>query len=284
MPVRPTMSARAQRSKSIGWTFSSTRVTVCSGGVSAASSGRLATGRIALTPRNGIACSRPQYEISKRGLIRTISAMSPRLSPGSLFARWPGQRRRGAAAILNQRAEDCRGAVDAGTLAAGRHHRLWHQLPDQRNDLRFLFDGFEELLDQGNGQHPVLPQHVGLRPLSLGNLLELEFLALSAKLCRVPVLLGDLNADHRFDELVLLLGSRSRLFGLDPLRLRLLLLLVGDLQLIGQLLAQPRNQQLRRQCRITELDLLDDDPRPQSFGSDRILDGVLEGGSIVGEI
>jgi len=45
---------------------------------------------------------------------------------------------------------------------------------------------------------------------------------------RVPVLLGDLNADHRFDELVLLLDSRTRFFGFDPLRLRLLLLLVGD--------------------------------------------------------
>jgi hypothetical protein len=43
-----------------------------------------------------------------------------------------------------------------------------------------------------------------------------------------------------------LFGGRSRLFGLDPLRLRFLLLLVGDLKLVGQLLAQPRNQQLRR--------------------------------------
>ena len=145
------------------------------------------------------------------------------------------------------------------------------QPPDQRNDLGLVLDGLEELLDEGDGQHPILPEHVGLRPLPLGNLLELELLALAAKLCRVPVLLGDLNTDHRFDELVLLLGSRARLLGFDPLRLRLLLLLVGDLKLVGQLLAQPRDQQLRRQGRITELDLLDDDPRPQSFGPDRIL-------------
>jgi hypothetical protein len=45
---------------------------------------------------------------------------------------------------------------------------------------------------------------------------------------------------------VLLLGSRTRFFGFDPLRLRLLLLLVGDLKLIRQLLAQPRNQQQLR--------------------------------------
>jgi hypothetical protein len=36
MPVTPTISARAQRSKSIGSTFSSMMVTVCSAGVSAA--------------------------------------------------------------------------------------------------------------------------------------------------------------------------------------------------------------------------------------------------------
>src|SRR5208283_6186464 len=50
IPVRPTMSARAQRSKSIGSTFSSIRVIVCSPGVSAASRGRAATGKLARLP------------------------------------------------------------------------------------------------------------------------------------------------------------------------------------------------------------------------------------------
>src|SRR6476620_8576507 len=70
---------------------------------------------------------------------------------------------------------------------------------------------------------------------------------------------------------MLLFRRRSRLFGFDPLSLRLLLLLVGDLELIGHLLAKPRNQKLRRQCRVAELDFLDNDSRPQPFGSDRIL-------------
>ena len=83
---------------------------------------------------------------------------------------------------------------------------------------------------------------------------------------------------------MLLLGCRPRFFGFDALGLRLLLLLIGDLQLVGQLLAQPRHQQLRRQRRIAEFDFLDDDPRPQPFGPDRILDRVLELGSIVGEV
>ena len=50
MPVTPTMSARAQRSKSIASTFSSIRVTVCSAGVKAASNGRQATGMAARLP------------------------------------------------------------------------------------------------------------------------------------------------------------------------------------------------------------------------------------------
>ena len=119
--------------------------------------------------------------------------------------------------------------ADAASLSARRHDRLRNQPPDQRHDFRFFLDGFEYLLDQGDRQHPVLSEHVGLRLLPLGNLLELELLALAAKLRRVFVLLGDLDADHRFDELVLLLGGLSRLFGFDPLRLRLLLLLIGDL-------------------------------------------------------
>ena len=83
---------------------------------------------------------------------------------------------------------------------------------------------------------------------------------------------------------MLLLGGRSGLFGLDPLGLRLLLLLVGDLKLIRQLLAQAGDQQLRRQCRVAKLDLLDDDAGPQTFRADRILDGVLEFGPIVGKV
>ena len=75
IPVTPTMSARAQRSKSIGSTFSSISVTVCGSGVSAASSGRHPTGMLARLPKIGIACSRPQYETSKRGLMITMSAM-----------------------------------------------------------------------------------------------------------------------------------------------------------------------------------------------------------------
>ena len=75
IPVTPTMSARAHRSQSIGSTFSSISVTVCSRGVSAASSGRHATGRLAGLPMNGNACSIPQYDTSKRGLMSTISAI-----------------------------------------------------------------------------------------------------------------------------------------------------------------------------------------------------------------
>ena len=45
------MSARAQRSKSIGSTFSSIRVTVCPAGVRAASKGRQATGMLARLPK-----------------------------------------------------------------------------------------------------------------------------------------------------------------------------------------------------------------------------------------
>ena len=74
MPVRPTMSARAMSSKSIGVTFSSTMRTRCGGGVSAASRGRLATGIAARLPRSGSARSRPQYDASKRGLTSTMSA------------------------------------------------------------------------------------------------------------------------------------------------------------------------------------------------------------------
>ena len=74
IPVTPTMSARAQRAKSIGSTFSSIKVTLCSAGVSAASRGSEAIGEAALARRKGIAYSRPYMEASKRGLIRTISA------------------------------------------------------------------------------------------------------------------------------------------------------------------------------------------------------------------
>ncbi len=78
IPVRPTMSARRQRSQSIGSTFSSISVTVCSLGVSAASSGRHATGRFARLPTNGRAYSMPQNDTSNRGLMRTISAIDGR--------------------------------------------------------------------------------------------------------------------------------------------------------------------------------------------------------------
>ena len=53
-------------------------VTVCSAGVSAASSGRQATGKLARLPRKGNAYSIPQYETSNRGLIRTMSAIALR--------------------------------------------------------------------------------------------------------------------------------------------------------------------------------------------------------------
>ena len=76
MPVTPTMSARSQRSQSIGSTFSSISVTVCSAGVSAARSGRHATGRLARLPRNGKAYSIPQYDTSNRGLMSTMSAIA----------------------------------------------------------------------------------------------------------------------------------------------------------------------------------------------------------------
>src|SRR6266446_10327810 len=77
MPVTPTMSALAQRPKSIGSTFSSMIVNWCPAGVSAANSGRAATGNAADLPINGSACSRPQNDTSKRGLISTISTIPP---------------------------------------------------------------------------------------------------------------------------------------------------------------------------------------------------------------
>ncbi len=88
IPVRPTMSARAHRSKSISSIFSSTRVSECPFGVKAASSGRHATGMLARLPSNGRACSKPEYETSNRGLIRMISAMdrrTPRYGTGDHF-------------------------------------------------------------------------------------------------------------------------------------------------------------------------------------------------------
>ena len=78
MPVTPTISAAAQRAKSIGSTFSSMRVMRCSGGVSAASSGNAATGSAERLPMNGKACSRPQNDTSKRGLMSTMSIARPR--------------------------------------------------------------------------------------------------------------------------------------------------------------------------------------------------------------
>ena len=68
------MSARAQRAKSIGSTFSSMSVTRCCGGVSAASNGSDAGGETAFARRNGRAYSNPYMEISKRGAMRTMSA------------------------------------------------------------------------------------------------------------------------------------------------------------------------------------------------------------------
>ena len=73
------MSARATRSKSMASTFSSISVTWCGAGVKAASSGKLPTGMLALFPMIGRTCSRPQKEISKRGLIKTMSAMAVNL-------------------------------------------------------------------------------------------------------------------------------------------------------------------------------------------------------------
>ena len=129
-------------------------------------------------------------------------------------------------------------------MAAGRHHGLWNQPADQRYDFRLFLNGLEQLLDKGDRQHPVLPQYIGLGALPLRDFLKLELLAFAAQLRRVLVLLGDLNADQRLDQLMLLLGGRPRLFGFDALGLRLLLLLIGDLQLIGELLAQPRHDEL----------------------------------------
>src|SRR6266404_8817949 len=77
MPVTPTMSASAQRAKSIGSTFSSIIVRRCPSGVSAANNGRAATGSTADLPIKGSACSRPQNDTSKRGLIKTMSAIPP---------------------------------------------------------------------------------------------------------------------------------------------------------------------------------------------------------------
>ena len=75
IPVIPTMSARAIRSKSSSSTLSSTNVTRCSFGVRAASNGKLAGGTLARLPNSGNACSSPQYDVSKAGLMSTMSAM-----------------------------------------------------------------------------------------------------------------------------------------------------------------------------------------------------------------
>src|SRR5262249_30115063 len=61
-------------------TFSSIRVTEWPGGVRAASRGRQAAGMVARLPSRGRACSMPQYETSKRGLIRMMSAIGRRAS------------------------------------------------------------------------------------------------------------------------------------------------------------------------------------------------------------
>src|SRR5215813_10181144 len=80
MPVSATTSAFAQRSKSMGSTFSSTSVMRCGSGVSAAISGKAATGILARLPSKGSACSSPQKEISNLGLMRTMSAIDPPLN------------------------------------------------------------------------------------------------------------------------------------------------------------------------------------------------------------
>lgn len=55
-------------------------------------------------------------------------------------------------------------------------------------------------------------------------------------------LIGDLHRDLRLDEPRLLVGGGSRLLGLDALGLSFCLALIG----LGELLAQPRDEQLRR--------------------------------------
>src|SRR5438552_4312732 len=70
-----TISALAQRSKSISSTFSSMSEMRCGSGVSAAMSGKAATGMLARLPSNGSECASPQKEISNFGLMRTMSAM-----------------------------------------------------------------------------------------------------------------------------------------------------------------------------------------------------------------
>ena len=85
------MSARASRSKSIASTFSSTSVMLCSAGVSAASSGRQAVGRLARLCSSGSACSKPQYEILEpridqhnfghRSPCRSMSGRTPFAAP-----------------------------------------------------------------------------------------------------------------------------------------------------------------------------------------------------------
>src|SRR5262249_57470857 len=87
MPVSPTTSALARRSKSRGSVFSSSKVTLCSGGVKAARSGRQADGMLAFLPKKGRAYCKPQKETSKRGLISTISAMT-RYLPTFFVAGW----------------------------------------------------------------------------------------------------------------------------------------------------------------------------------------------------
>ena len=47
--------------------------------------------------------------------------------------------------------------------------------------------------------------------------LQFQFLPFTAQLRSVFVLLGDLNTDQRLDELVLLFGGGTRLFGFDAL-------------------------------------------------------------------
>src|SRR5439155_11191241 len=111
MPVSPTTSALARRSKFSDSTFSSIRVIVKSDGVKAARSGRQVAGMLAFFPKIGVAYSMPQKEGSNRGLISTISAITRH---SSLIL----QLFKGDLTL----AEPVRGGFDAGS-ANGREYR-----------------------------------------------------------------------------------------------------------------------------------------------------------------
>src|SRR5262245_38989919 len=175
MPVSATMSARAQRSKSIASTFSSMSVMRWGAGVSAASNGKAATGMLALLPSKGNACSRPQKEIWNLGLIRTMSAMTP---PGAPLAIKSNGVRRQAPSSSKQRIKIvkffmlvegvaiCHAGDEIADLAGKAALVVGKRVftPIGRQEFRVVHIGFEQIANNPlgachNGKDPLMAVH-----------------------------------------------------------------------------------------------------------------------------